>query len=80
MTYGVLPRVETRSWLSGSSRRGRPVCPFCHGFRPEPSSRGTGCPTSARARFAMNRAVRTTEPMGVPPVRAKPSVGKDGGG
>ena len=58
MTSGVLPWVETESQVSGSSRKGCPECPYCS----ELSSLGTGCSTSARTRFAMKRAVRTTDP------------------
>lgn len=61
MTCGVLPWVETGSYVSGSSRRGSPVCPAFS----ELSSRGTGCSTRARTLVAMKRAVRTTEPLRV---------------
>ncbi len=71
MTCGVLPWVETTSWVSGSSRRGRPECPDVS----ELSSRGTGCSTSASTRFAMRRAVRMTEPLPLPERRGGTPTG-----
>lgn len=62
MPCGVLPWVETDSSVSGTSPRGRPARPLAYS---ESSALGTGCSTSASTRFAMKRAVRTTEPVRV---------------
>lgn len=73
----VLPWVEIPPRHLGSSRRGRrngtirrvplrrrPRRADQRGYSPC-SPRGTGCSTNASTRFAMNRAVRTTEPLRV---------------